>query len=61
MAGVTIVIKVSDKEIKLSVNEAENLYEQLGKLFGQRKNNPIPQIPIGPNHPPYPDYPIVSD
>ena len=56
MAEVNIIIRIKDKEIKLSLEEASELNEQLNKIF--RKDKEYIPTPICPD--PYPIYPNIQ-
>jgi hypothetical protein len=59
----SMTIKLEDgTEIKLSLKEAEGLFNQLKLLFGRRDTEyvPYPVIPARPSYPTYPWYdPVV--
>ena len=48
-----IVIDIDGKEIKLTSEKAEKLYDELHKLYGQKN---ITSIPFGPYTPPTEPY-----
>ena len=56
MIEVSVILKVNDKEIKLTLDEAETVYHQLNKLFKIEKPIEIPY----PN-PVYPYEPIFTN
>lgn len=51
MSIVNITIKIKDKDIQLSLKEAEDLYYDLNKVFGVSKTI----APLDPYKYPYPD------
>lgn len=55
-----VVIEIDGKELKLSPDKAEELYDELHKLYGQKNVQSIPFGPYSPPIEPY-TYPWTSD
>ena len=54
-----IVLEINGKEIELSIDEAKELQEMLGDLFGEQKYINVPQpYPVAQPYPVYPTPPI---
>lgn len=48
------MIKIKIKGTELTMDEAKEIYEELGKLFGQQSSPALPGLPTYP----YPSYPF---
>ena len=55
-----IIIEIDGKELTLSSDKAEKLYDELHKLYGSKNQMPVPFGPYDPPIEPY-KYPWDSD
>lgn len=55
-----VVVKIGDKEISLSLDEAKELQDILNRTFGTEKTVFVPSAPVIIERPWYPTYPHWS-
>lgn len=55
-----VIVKIGDKEISLSLDEAKELQDILNRTFGTEKTVFVPSAPVIIERPWYPTYPHWS-